>query len=149
MADPEVMRQYQVLPAIEQTKSMIIYQLNILFNNINTLIYQRIYGVKDEETIAVVKSTVLTLYIMLKPKITEHISSKKSFITKEEDRIHLASIEELFNLDKLIRTPTEFKIEDAIKYSDLLNFFCHDYKITSITYFAGTQMKSEQDITNF
>lgn len=146
--ESEVVKQYQVLPAIEQTKIMIIKQLTLLFDTVNILLQQRILGGgKDEEVISLVKATTLSLYMILKPKIREHILTREQFAQGSE-QTSIELMKELSNLDESLRQPTKFTIEDALKYSDLINLFCHEYGITKITYFAGTERR-DRDISNF
>jgi hypothetical protein len=132
----EVVRSYEVFPAVEQTKLLIIERLKILFDAINILFQNKMMGRKGDEIISMVKSTAISLYLLLKPKIIEYINrkhsekSKDSFVQELNDMIE--------KIESLISSPSELKIEDALYISDVLNIFCHEYGITKITYFAGT-----------
>ena len=61
----DVVRMYNVLPAIEQTKILIIERLKVLFDGVNLLFQNKILGKKDNEIIALVKATAISLYLLL------------------------------------------------------------------------------------
>jgi hypothetical protein len=135
----EVNRQYNVLPAIEQTKILIINKLSILFDAINNLMQTRMMGKLDNEMASIVKSTTITLYILLKPKIVDYIESNKKIIgmsSEQQDKI--SSLKSLYNINDCFKKRTSLEVEDAINYADIINLFCHEYGITRIQYFAGT-----------
>jgi len=139
-----VTRAYNVLPAIEQTKILIIDRLKVLFDGINVLFQNKMMARKDEEVIALVKATSISLYLMLKPKMVEYL------ITKEKSKIKSTAVIEVANMiqkiEQSIANPSEMSIEDALYYADVINIFCHEYGVTRITYFAGTTTKSNEDI---
>lgn len=149
MADGEIVRTYNVLPAIEQTKIYIIDNLKILFNSINVLFQNKIQSKKDDEVIAVVKSTAISLYLMLKPKIAEHIDQKIKVYpgAVESDPMIKELVNMIRKIEVSILNPGAMSIEDALYYADVLNIFCHDYGVTRITYFSGTT-NTEKSIYN-
>jgi len=139
-----VMRTYNVLPAIEQTKILIIERLKVLFDGINILFQNKIMTRKDDEIIALVKATTISLYLMLKPKMIEYLSTKeksksKSIVTREVEAM-------IIRIEQSITNPSGMSIEDALYYADIINIFCHEYGVTKITYFSGTTTKSNEDI---
>jgi hypothetical protein len=146
MADgqQDVVRMYNVLPAIEQTKILIIERLKVLFDGINILFQNKINNRKDDEVIALVKATTISLYFMLKPKMIEHIAQR------EKIGYHDTMTEELKKMigriESTIQNPSQMSVEDALYFADIINVFCHEYGITRITYFAGTTTAASQDI---
>lgn len=142
----EVTKQYGVFPAIEQTKLLIIERLRILFDSINILFQNRMMGRKDDEVISLVKSTTISLYLMIKPKIIEYLKDKSKFKKVEEDPVLSALLKASQEIEKVIQNPSEMSIDDAIYFADAINIFCHEYGITKITYFVGTAKKPEDDI---
>lgn len=138
----EVIRTYSVLPAIEQTKLLIIDKLKLLFDSINILYQNKLMNKKDDEIIAIVKSTTISLYIMLKPKMLEYISQHKrlgsSFAKALENAIP--------DMDALLSNPSNMGIENALWMASIINAFCHEYGITKITYFSGTAIPKDKDI---
>ncbi|MEM5868283.1 MAG: hypothetical protein QXG39_10245 [Candidatus Aenigmatarchaeota archaeon] len=137
---PDVKRVYQAVPAIEQMKLLIIQKLNILYDSILLLFQNKMINRQDDEVVALVKSSVVSLYLLLKPKILEYYKNYKeletNILTKEQ-------IETIFTLDNYILNPSKLTIKDAIIYADYLNAFCQEYGITKLTYFAGTTKESD------
>ena len=140
MPDDQVVRMYNVLPAIEQTKILIIERLKILFDAVNILFQNKFMSKKDEEIIALLKATSISLYLMLKPKIVEYVEQKikinpnalaSDLMVKELTKM-------ISKIEASIANPSAMTIEDALYYSDVINIFCHDYGITRVTYFSGT-----------
>jgi hypothetical protein len=144
MAEQDIVRQYQVYPAIETVKVMIIDRLKVLFDGINILFQNKIQSRKDDEIIALVKSTTISLYLMLKPKIIEYITLKEKTGTVDKMTQELGNT--IQRIETSIANPSAMTIEDAIYYADIINIFCHDYGVTRITYFAGTVVPAEKDI---
>lgn len=140
----DVVRMYNVLPAIEQTKILIIERLKVLFDGINVLFQNKMLMRKDNEIIALVKSTTISLYLLLKPKMVEYIKSKEKF--KKMDRVTREIEGMIRRIETSISNPSAMTIEDALYYADVINIFCHEYGITKITYFAGTGTTSKDDI---
>ena len=140
----DVSRVYNVLPAIEQTKLIILEKLNILFTNINVLFSNKFQSKKDEDVISAVKSTSITLYLMLKPKIIEYIRQKEKIGASDVVSQELSRM--IQKIESSLTNPSTMSIEDAIYYADVLNIFCHEYGVTKITYFAGTVTSQEKDI---
>ena len=143
-ADQEVVRMYNVLPAIEQTKILIIERLKVLFDGINVLFQNKMQNRKDDEIIGLVKATTISLYLMLKPKIVEYITqlekvSPNSPVSQELVRM-------IQKIEVSIANPNSMTIEDALYYADIINIFCHEYGITRITYFTGTMTPPDKDI---
>jgi len=136
-ASDEVTRQYSVYPAIEQTKLMIISKINLMFDIVNRIVQDQILGRKDEEVIALLKSTVISIYILLKPKIVEY-QTQMSKYNSSNNIMSKEMFSQILSLDEKLRNPSNFSIMDAIAYADILNLFCHEYGVTKITYFAGT-----------
>lgn len=139
-----VIRTYNVLPAIEQTKILIIERLKVLFDAINILFQNKMMTRKDDEVIALVKATSISLYLMLKPKMVEYLNAKekvkyKSIVTQELENM-------MQRIEQSIANPSSMSIEDALYYADVINIFCHEYGVTKITYFAGTTTKASEDI---
>ena len=149
MAEQEVIRQYQALPAIEQTKLIILNQLNVLFNSVNSLIQIRLLNRIDDEVTSAVKSSLITIYMMLKPKIREHILAKSKLNLNNDERDAIESLMSLVKLDEYMLSPTQLSIEDSLKFADIINLFCHEYGVTRITFFSGTAMTTRgTDIMN-
>ena len=143
-ADQEVVRMYNVLPAIEQTKILIIERLKVLFDGINVLFQNKMQNRKDDEIIGLVKSTTISLYLMLKPKIVEYINQIEKIQANSPVSQELARM--IQKIEVSIANPSAMTIEDALYYADIINIFCHEYGITRITYFAGTMTPPEKDI---
>lgn len=151
MADEQVVRMYNVLPAIEQTKILIIERLKILFDAINILFQNKFMSKKDEEIIALVKATAISIYLMLKPKIVEYIEQKIKIFpgALQSDMMTKELSNMITRIESSISNPSAMSIEDALYYSDVINIFCHDYGITRITYFSGTMnVPDEKSIYN-
>jgi hypothetical protein len=127
---------YNVLPAIEQTKILIIERLKVLFDSINILFQNKIQSRKDNEIIALTKATTISLYLMLKPKMVDFIRQKTRMKIKDPFVDELSDT--IKRIEKSIANPSSMTIEDALFYADMINIFCHDYGVTKITYFAGT-----------
>jgi len=143
MAD-DVVKMYSVLPAIEQTKILIIERLRVLFDGINILFQNKMMQRKDDEVISLVKSTTISLYLMLKPKMVEYLQQRAKI--GAEDVLTQELAKAITRIEGSIANPSAMTIEDALYYADIINIFCHDYGITKITYFAGTTVPSDRDI---
>lgn len=142
--EEEVVKQYAVYPAIEQTKLLIIERLKILFDAINILFQNKLTNRKDDEVIAMVKSTTISIYLMIKPKIIEYLQEKRKVMKDiEKDPILKSLLTATEEMEKAIKSPSEMKIDDAIYFADILNIFCHEYGITRISFFAGTARTSD------
>jgi len=151
MADDQVVRMYNVLPAIEQTKILIIERLKILFDGINILFQNKLMSKKDEEIIALVKATSISIYLMLKPKIVEYVEQRIRIRPDalQSDMMIKELTKMITKIESSIANPSAMTIEDALYYSDVINIFCHDYGITRITYFSGTvSVPDEKSIYN-
>jgi len=146
MADENVVRMYNVLPAIEQTKILIIERLKILFDAVNILFQNKLMSKKDEEIIALVKATAISMYLMLRPKIVESIEQKirVNHNALETDMMAKELSKMITKIESSIANPSAMTIEDALYYADVINIFCHDYGITRITYFSGTMNVPEE-----
>jgi len=142
--DQEVVRTYTVLPAIEQTKIVIIDRLKVLFDAINVLFQNKIQNRKDDEIIALVKSTSISLYLFLKPKMVEYVQQKERL--SQNDEMNKVFKEMIGRIESSIANPSQMTIEDVLYYADVINIFCHDYGITRVTYFSGTSTPTEKDI---
>lgn len=138
----EVIKTYSVLPAIEQTKLLIIEKLKLLFDSINILYQNKLLNKKDDEIIAITKSTTISLYLMLKPKMLEYINQHKRFGSNFAKALENAIPE----MDALLSNPSSMGIENALWMASVINVFCHEYGITKITYFSGTATPKDKDI---
>ena len=122
-------RQYTVLPAIEQTKLMVLEKLRALYDGVALLFYHQMREKRDDDVTALLKSNLIAVYLFLKPKIREYTTKTKpspvEFI-------------KLLKLDDFIFNPSELTVEKTLEFIDLINIFCHDYGVTRITYFTGT-----------
>lgn len=148
VVEEEVVKQYSVYPAIEQTKLLIIERLKILFDAINILFQNKLMNRKDDEVIAMVKSTTISIYLMIKPKIIEYLQERKKVLKDiDKDPIAKSLLIATDEIEKAIKSPSEMKIEDAIYFADVLNIFCHEYGITKISFFSGTA-KASGDISS-
>ncbi len=143
-SDQEVVRMYNVLPAIEQTKILIIERLKVLFDGINVLFQNKMLNRKDDEIIGLVKSTTISLYLMLKPKIVEYITQLEKISPNSPVSMELVKM--IQKIEATIANPNSMTIEDALYYADIINIFCHEYGITRITYFTGTMTPPDKDI---
>lgn len=129
---------------MEQTKVLIIERLKVLFDAINVLFQNKLTNRRDDEVIALVKSTTISIYFMLKPKISEYIDQKRKLGAMNEMAQSFVTLIE--KMDSTITNPSLMQIEDALYVAEVLNIFCHEYGVTRITYFTGTATPSEKDI---
>jgi hypothetical protein len=122
-------RQYTVLPAIEQTKLMVLEKLRVLYDGVALLFYSKMREKRDDDVTALLKSNLIAVYLFLKPKIREYVNKTKP-IPEEFTR--------LLKLEDYILNPSDLTVEKTLEYIDLINIFCHEYGVTRITYFTGT-----------
>lgn len=149
---PEVYKEFRVLPAIEQTKILIIDKLKMLFDAITVMFQNKELNKIDKEIISLVQASEMTLYMILKPKIYEYVAKLESQLINnpnqsEIQKVMLESFKSLLVMDNFLMNPTSFDITKVIIYADIINLFCHEYGITKITYFGGT--RPERDIYSF
>jgi hypothetical protein len=123
---------------------MIIDRLKTLFDAINVLFQNKIQNRKDDEMIALVKATTISLYLTLKPKMFEYIQQKDKL--GQGDDVSNAIKEMITRIERSISNPSQMNIDDALYYADVINIFCHDYGITKVTYFAGTSTPADRDV---
>lgn len=96
-------------------------------------------GRTDIEIIALVKSSVFSLYLLLKPKIFEYAKKLTSNKFSKEESLSPDSLTTLTqHLDRFLLDPSKLSIEQTIQFADIINLFCHEYGITRITYFIGS-----------